>query len=165
MKAGSDDAIKEQHDFGTLAQSCKADHQGERRHRALSGAYRPAYRGHGGGHLLTMARHPQIVPHQHDHSDAEYAGIEKLLAGPVESAAERFRKCRQQGRAQHAQCNPSGNPVAATRYAAGDGKHDADDQAGFDDLTKHDNEGAQHPSYSAITTPLAVSAWNSPTNS
>ena len=43
--------------------------------------------------------------------------------------------------------------------------NDTDDETGLDHFPQHDDQSAEHLCYSAITTPLAVSEWNSPMNS
>ena len=54
------------------------------------------------------------------------------------------------------------DPQTAASDAARGGEHDADDEAGLDDLAEDDDEGAEHPAYSATTAPWAVASLNSP---
>src|SRR5262249_57853780 len=96
---------------------------------------------------------------------AEDAGIEQLLAGACERIGDRFGEQGDDAGAERAHAGAERDPGSPLRHATGCRQHDADDQPGFEHLAKDDDERAEHECYSAITTPLAVSAWNSPMNS
>ena len=57
------------------------------------------------------------------------------------------------------------DPGSPLGNATGGGEYDTDDETGLDHFPQHDDQSAEHLCYSAITTPLAVSEWNSPMNS
>ena len=95
-------------------------------------------------HLLAVARHPEIVPHQHDHRRAEHARIEQFLARAFEGIGDRLREQRDHAGAQHPQADAESDPGASIGHTAGRREHDADDQAGFDGFPENDDECAKH---------------------
>ena len=76
---------------------------------------------------------------------------------PWNSAANLARESRDQAGAQHAARDAEATHSARRAHALGGGQHDADDQAGLDDFAKDDEKAREHATYSAITTPCAVS--------
>ena len=104
------------------------------------------------------------MPHQHHHSDGKDAGVEQFLAGALERLRYDAGECRDNGRADDAGADADGDPAAAAVNTARCGHDDADDEAGFEDFAKDNNECAKHDVsppilfYSAMTTPLAVAS-------
>ena len=65
---------------------------------------------------------------------------------PLPSSASRQRageRCEQHG-AEHARGDATNDPACASWHRLRRGKHDADDQPGFKDFTKDDNEAREH---------------------
>ena len=103
------------------------------------------------GDLAAVPRHPGVVPHQHDHGDAEHAGIEQFLAGAFEGLRDRAGEDGDQAGAEQAAEDAETDPAPAGGHAARRRHHDADDQAGFDDFAKDDDKGAEHGDQSAAS--------------
>jgi hypothetical protein len=75
-----------------------------------------------------VARHPNIVPGEHDHRDGEDRGIEKLLTHASQGGGESAGKERNDASASDACKYASDDPPAATRNATRARHDDADDQ-------------------------------------
>ena len=65
------DAIQEQHHLRPLAQHRDGDDGGQRGKRALAEPDRLPHLAQFAGHAARVARHPQDVPAQHDHREAQ----------------------------------------------------------------------------------------------
>ncbi len=142
--AGGHYSIEEQDHFGAFAQRGKTHHERQRCHRSLSARHLPADGGHGRSYLLAVAGHPKIVPHQHDHRDAEHAGIEQLLAGALKRVGNRLREYCEKSSAGQCRQDAGANPISAPAHAARHREHDPDDQTGLDDFPKDNYSCAQH---------------------
>ena len=81
-----------------------------------------------------MARHPHIVPGEHDDSDEQDGGVEQLLASAFEQGAELTGEGRDHGRASNAAKHAIGDPEAAAGDTLGRG----------DDLAEDDEERGKH---------------------
>lgn len=109
-----------------------------------------------------MMRHPDIVPGQHHHGDAQNGCVEQLLPHARKKLRERARERRDDAGGKHARQHPAADPAIAIGNRAGHREHDADDQAGFEDLAKDDDECCQHgPAYCTTTAPRAFSLYSS----
>ncbi len=96
------DAVKEQHHLRSFAQHGQSDDDRKCGERLCAFAHGIANPAHFVRDFATMARHPGVVPHQHDHRDTEDAGVEEFLTGALERIRDDAGKHRDDGCTQHA---------------------------------------------------------------
>ncbi len=141
---GRDDAVQEQRDLAAFAQDGDADHHGQRQQRLGAVRNGLADRAHFPGDFPAVMRHPDIVPGQHDHGDAEDCRVEQLLSHAREQLRQGTGERRDEAGRKRARQHPAADPAIAMRHRAGHREHDADDQSGFEYFAEHDDEGGQH---------------------
>src|SRR5262249_11629039 len=111
-----------------------------------------------------MARHPDIVPTKHDDRDREDAGIEKLLADASKERRKGAREHRRDTGPEDAGGRARGNPPFPMSNRPRRRHHDADDETGFEDFAKDDDQGTDHGLlYCTIKVPV-VALWKSSKN-
>ena len=98
-----------------------------------------------------------------DDGDREDGGVKELLPAAGEGLRKPVGEGGDDNRAQRADSDAGGDEAARAGDAARHGENDANDETGLDGLAEDDDERAEH-GYSAMTSPLAASSWNSPTN-
>src|SRR5215470_15046139 len=110
-----------------------------------------------------MPCHPDIVPGQHDHSEAQNRCVEQLLPHAFEQLRQGAREGGNETSCQAAREDTAGDPTIAIFDRARDREHDADDQAGFEDLAKDDDERREHEPepHSTTSAPRAFSLKSS----
>src|SRR5438132_192045 len=108
-------------------------------------------------------RHPDVVPREHHHGDAEDRRVEELLAHALRKLRDRLRAARDDERADDAEREAAEDEAAPSGDPARRRAHDADDERGLEDFAEDDERGAEH-GYFATTTPFAVFSLYSPTN-
>lgn len=91
-----------------------------------------------------MARHPYIVPAEHDHGNAQDYGIEHLLADAGHGVREGTGEHSEQAGAGGTAADAEGDPAGAAGHAPGRGQDDANDQAGLEDFAEDDEQAGQH---------------------
>jgi hypothetical protein len=91
-----------------------------------------------------MPRHPDIVPAEHQHSEAENAGVEQFLAAAAEQLRQPAGEQSDYAGAEHAGHDATCDPAPAPGDAGRHRHHDADNQAGFEDLTKYNHQRSKH---------------------
>ena len=151
------DAIEKQHDFRALAQHRDRDHERERGKRLRAGNDSLTGGAHVGGKLAAVPRHPDIMPAEHQHREAENAGVEQFLAVAAEQLRQSASKQRHQAGAKHAGRDAAGDPTPAARHARGHRHDDADDQSGLENLTKDDQKRRKH---GHLTAQLYDDSWH-----
>ena len=134
------DAVEKQHHLGAFAQHRDRHHDGERQQRFGAGGNRLAGRAQLGDKLAAVPRHPDIVPGQHQHREAENAGVEHFLAAAAEQFGQAAGEQRHQAGAEYAGGDAAGDPVTAPHHSRGHSHDDADDQAGLENLAKDDQQ-------------------------
>src|SRR5437588_12856641 len=101
-----------------------------------------------GAHLrrnfAAVPRHPDIVPAKHDDGDDQHACVEQLLAIAFEQFRQRAGKSGNDAGADQAYGNAAADQEATPGDALRDGEHDADDEAGFDDFAKDNEQRTEH---------------------
>ena len=160
---GGGDAVEKQRDLAAFAQDGNADHHGQRQQRLAAVHDGLAGRAQFAGHFPAVMRHPDIVPGQHHHGDAQNGGVEQLLPHARKELRQRAGKgCDDAGR-KRARQHPAADPAIAVRDRAGDREHDADDQSGFEHLAEDDDEGGEHgiSTYCTVRAPRALSLKSS----
>ena len=142
--ARDQNAVEKQRDLGALAQHGDADDDGEREKAFLARRDGMAHRRQFARELASVTRHPDVVPGEHQHGEAEHAGVEQLLPASRERARKLLGESGDDERAQEARRRAGEDDGARSRDAARDRERDPDDQAGLDDLSKDDDERAEH---------------------
>ena len=145
-----DDAIEKQHDFRALAHHRDGDDGAQRGKRALAQAHRLPDLAQFGSHRPGVVRHPQDVPAQHDHGEAQDGSGEYLLAGAFERIRQGGGERRDQAGSGDAQRDAAGDPAATPGNALGGRQHDADDQAGLHRLAKDYDHADEHAGLLAV---------------
>ena len=84
------------------------------------------------------------MPGEHAHREDQDGGVEQLLPRPVEEGRQPAREDGHKARADQPAENTETHPQAAPGHTLGGGQHDADNQAGLDDLAEDDEQGAEH---------------------
>ena len=139
-----DNAVEKQNDLGALAQHRNGDDDRQRTRRLVTGEDGAADRKHFLGDLAAVARHPDVMPAEHDRGEDEHAGVEQLLAAALEQFGENTGECRNDARADEARTDAAGNQEVAPGHSLRHRKYDADDQAGFDDFAENDEQRTEH---------------------
>jgi hypothetical protein len=76
--------------------------------------------------------------------DPEDGGVEELLSGAAERRGQSAGEHRDDRSSERAGKDPACHPPAATGDRPGHGHDDADNDAGFEHFTKHDDQGCKH---------------------
>ena len=139
-----DDTVEEQHNLRSLAHHRDGDDCCQRGERALSEPHRLPDLAQFGGHRAGVARHPQDVPAQHEHGEAEDGGGEHLLPGAFEGVRQGGGEGRHQAGAGDPGGDAAGDPAAAAADPFGRCEDDADDQPGLHGLAEHDDQADEH---------------------
>ncbi len=138
------DAGEKQHDLAAFAHDRGGDGDAEHQHGFAALRHRLTERAQPRRHLARMLRHPHDVPSEHRDGQQQHRGREDLLTAPGEGVGDLRCKHCDHRRAGETDQHPQRHGASAPGHAARGGKHDADDKAGFENLTKDDDERCEH---------------------
>ena len=91
-----------------------------------------------------MRGHPDIMPGEHRDRDAEDQSVEQLLPHAGKSFRHFSDEDRDKARADEAPKDSARDPLAAAGHSFRRRHHDADDNSGFDDFAKNNDQGGKH---------------------